>query len=80
MKRTNYVVRIFLLGILLLTASLGQTIVHGYGDGEDGEEEEPCDEEEPKDKEVENPKDGDLNKTLDYRRRLEHLKDQKKIF
>ena len=65
MKKTNYMLGIFLLGILLFTVSFGQTIAHGYGDGEDGEEEEPCegeepcDEEEPKEDGEEEPKDGE---------------------
>lgn len=65
MKKTYYMIGLFLFGILLFTASFGQTMA--YGDGEDGEEgepceDEPCEEEKPKDDEKEeDPKDNDAD-------------------
>ncbi len=46
MKKTSYILGIFLLGILLFTTSFNQALA--YGDGEEGDGEEPG-EEDPKD-------------------------------
>ena len=47
MKKQHYMIGIFLLGILLFTASFGQTFANN--EGGEGEEEPPIDEEDPKD-------------------------------